>query len=58
MTKYDYKKTCIEDRVGGYGVGRRTPTQEDLKLLLEKIWNNQDNLNQKDFSVLAKLGNK
>jgi hypothetical protein len=35
-----------------------TPTQQDLKDLLNKIWNNQDNLKKGDKKILEHLSKK
>jgi hypothetical protein len=35
-----------------------TPTQQDLKDLLNKIWNNQDNLKKGDMKILEHLSKK
>ena len=35
-----------------------TPSQEDLKELLAKLWNNQDNLTKEDIQTLEHLSKK
>jgi hypothetical protein len=35
-----------------------TPSQQDLKSLLEKLWNNQDNLTKEDIQTLEYLSKK
>jgi hypothetical protein len=35
-----------------------TPSQEDLKEMLAKVWNNQDNLTKEDIQTLMYLSKK
>ena len=52
MSSLEYKKSLVNMD------NNLTPTQQDLKDLLNKVWDNQDNLTKEDIQTLEYLSKK